>query len=64
MHFFFKIFSSDRRSAPIFSSDRRSGLQGSERSQGTVLRSNRLLHWEWYFLFRFLKNFTMMSLGS
>ena len=62
---FFKIFSSDRRSAPIFSSDRRSGLQGSERSQSTVLRSNRLLHWEWYyFLSRFLKNFTMMSLGS
>ena len=42
MHsFFFFVFSSDRRSAPIFSSDWRSGLQGWERSLSTVLRSNR-----------------------
>ena len=37
---FFSIFSSDQRS--VLSSDRRSGLQGSEGSLSTVLRSNRL----------------------
>ena len=42
MLFFLKIFSSDRRSAPIFNIDRRSGLQGSERSQSTVLPSDTL----------------------
>ena len=48
----------------------RSGLQGSERSLSTVLRSNilqfakfvfwtfvLLLHWEWYLLFSFFKEF-------
>ena len=39
MQFFFHF---QQRSATIFSSDRRSGLQGSDPSLNTILRSNRL----------------------
>ena len=60
----------------MLSSDRRRGLQGSERSLSTVLRSRLqfahfllwlfvlLLHWEGYLLFSFFKEFTMMTLGT
>ena len=74
MHFFLKFSAAiaDRRSfsAAIGAaacrdrSDRRAQFCAATDFNLRISCFGLLLHWECYFLFRFLKNFTMMSLGS